>query len=473
MIPILFDGTETDFAETSGLYLNDMISCKVTEERNGAYTATCVISTDDMWFSQIEEGKIILAKPNETDDPQPFRIYRIVRKLDKKATLYCEHVKEILKGIPVRPDDWINNQAKSPGDAWGTLQRLKLEDNPFSFTTDITTTAMYYVNEPTTFASRMVGSEGSMLQTYGGEFKYDKFSIQLLSDRGEDNGVSITYGKNLTGITQDIDTTKTYSGVFPYWKGTDDAGSDVTICIGYENYDYTAMVIYAGNYQTFPYQKILPLDLSQKFEKMPTSAQMRLAADSYISENKINVPDISIKVSFVPLWQALGYEELIQWESVSLCDTIHVVVPFLQIEAEAKVVKTVYDTLKERYESIDVGTIKKKLTTSVNADITTLNKRLEVISKKQTQVSRKTIAASADTVYKVKGGRAHEITITGSSDAATGKYIVYDGVVTAIKSGSNLSVTAAHPTGDTVNWEITVENNDTSGISVYITEIYS
>ena len=61
MIPILFDGTETDFAETSGLYLNDMISCKVTEERNGAYTATCVISTDDMWFSQIEEGKIILA----------------------------------------------------------------------------------------------------------------------------------------------------------------------------------------------------------------------------------------------------------------------------------------------------------------------------------------------------------------------------------------------------------------------------
>lgn len=54
-------------------------------------------------------------------------------------------------------------------------------------------------------------------------------------------------------------------------------------------------------------------------------------------------------------------------ESVALCDTVTVRIDKLQIEATAKIVKAKYDSLKERYDTMEIGSVRTNLTKQLTA----------------------------------------------------------------------------------------------------------
>ena len=89
MKPILFDKTDTTFT-TQGLgRLSDAISCKVAEERNGAYELEMEYPIDGIHWNDVLVSRIIVAKPNDSSDPQAFRIYRISKTLKKRCLVYA------------------------------------------------------------------------------------------------------------------------------------------------------------------------------------------------------------------------------------------------------------------------------------------------------------------------------------------------------------------------------------------------
>lgn len=59
-------------------------------------------------------------------------------------------------------------------------------------------------------------SKGSLLDLFGGEFEWDNYKIYQHSARGEDRGVVIEYGKNLTKFEHSSDITDVYTHVLPY-----------------------------------------------------------------------------------------------------------------------------------------------------------------------------------------------------------------------------------------------------------------
>ena len=455
MIPILFSATETTFNAKNGLTLYDTISCTVTEERNGAYTAVAKISAQDMWYGEIQEYKILLLKPNDNDDPQPFRIYRITKEMNGNATLYCEHIKERTADIPVMYNN--DNPSMSVRTAFGMLETSAVINSPFGFNSDISTTGVVNINKPTTIRRKLQGEDNSMLQVFGGEFKYDKYMIYLLEERGSDNNVTIEYGKNLKSIKYDSSIANTYSGVFPYWIGRSEADTEEVVEGG---------VVYASNHASFPYEKILPVDFTEKFKNVPTETQLRNAGANYITENKINEPDITITASFVPLWQAMGYEDLAFLEHVSLCDTVHVIYPPLGITATAKIVKTVYDVLKERYTSVEIGTIKKNLTSSLKNSVYAINKRIDDANRRQAKTGRTLIPANSSHSFSCGASKAYRILVTAGNADAIGEYIAYNGAITVVKNGSYLSVSMNN------NNVVTVSSTYTSTVAVYVSEIY-
>ena len=74
--PILYSATETEF-ETAGLgILSDVISCVVTEERNGIFELEMQYPTNGIHFSEISDDCIIYSKPSPFRIPEPFRIYK-------------------------------------------------------------------------------------------------------------------------------------------------------------------------------------------------------------------------------------------------------------------------------------------------------------------------------------------------------------------------------------------------------------
>lgn len=364
MIPILFEENKTTF-NTYGLgALSDALSCVVTEERNGIFELEMEYPVDGIHFEEIKHSRIILAKANEDMDDQAFRIYKITSPTNGVVKIYCEHVSYQLSHIPTGGAD-----ANNCHNALAGLKNNAYESCPFTFSTDNETLGTYKQELPASIRARLGGEDGSILDVYGGEFKWDNFKVYNLTSRGQDRGVTLRYGKNITDIEQEENLTDVYTGVCPYYKGVDEDQKDVIVTL-------PEHVLHASTASLYPYQRTLILDLSSEFEDTPTEIQLRKAASSYISRNKIGYPKISITISFVALWQTEEYKDIAPLEEVGLCDYVHVYFEKLGITATAKVIKTVYNTLLERYDSIELGDVKSSLQSTIAKQISSQTSKM-------------------------------------------------------------------------------------------------
>lgn len=335
MKPVLYSSTETAFTSNGLGVLNDSVSAIVREERNGAYELTMEYPADGIHFSDISARCIILAKPNPTDSPQPFRIYRITKPIGGIVTIYAQHISYDLSGVAVSPFS-----ANTLSEAISAMQSHALpSDQPFILTTDMDKGTGLSITTPVSFRAMMGGQENSLVDIYGGEYSYDKYSISLNANRGEDRGFTLRYGKNLTSFEQDENCAAVYSHIYPYW-------TDGTTTIEVNNGEYGKLVPTTGT--ELPYTKILPKDLSSYFENQPTAADLLTTAQYYVSKAQLGVPKVSLTVSFAQL-EENGINQ------VDLCDTVTVVFPKMGVNAKAKVVTAEYDVLLERYTTLEIG----------------------------------------------------------------------------------------------------------------------
>lgn len=199
MIPILYKPTETDFTHNGIGHLVDCISCTVTENRNGSFEAEFVYSITGQLYSEILEDCIVKLKPNETSDLQLFRIYKSSKPINGKVTFYCEHISYILSGIPV---EYVTFDSLKCQPALAKLFAGSLISHDFSYYSDIETVGSCTF-ENISIRNALGGTDGSILDTFGGEFEFDNFVVKLLKSRGSDTGIRIAYGKNLTDVTQE------------------------------------------------------------------------------------------------------------------------------------------------------------------------------------------------------------------------------------------------------------------------------
>ena len=103
MIPCLYASTEMKFNHNGIGKLADAQSCTVTEKRNGSYELKLVCPADGIHAEMLEEGNIILAKPSDTMQSQPFRIYKITTPIDGKLEVQARHISYQLNFITVSP----------------------------------------------------------------------------------------------------------------------------------------------------------------------------------------------------------------------------------------------------------------------------------------------------------------------------------------------------------------------------------
>lgn len=380
MKPRLYSSTETAF-DTNGIgVLADAVSCIIETDLNGSYELTMKYPVNGQHFDGIIQRAIILAKPDPGTDPQPFRVYQITKPMRGTVTIYARHIAYDLLGVPAAPFT-----AASAADAMNQLKNNAATDCPFTFQTDKSTAANMTVSVPTAIWTLLGGSEGSVLDVYGGEYEFDRWTVNLWKRRGADRGVSIRYGKNLTTLEQDENCANCYTGVYPYWTNTD--GDLVTL---------SEKILYADG--TFDYTKILPLDLSEEWKDTPTEAQLRTRAAAYMTANDIGVPTISWKIEFVQLEQTEEYKDLGRLEQVLLGDSVSVLFSDLGVNATARVVEIVYDCILERYNSVTLGSVKSNLAQTV------ADQAKEIEKKPSMTVMEQVSTALGKAMLGAKGG---------------------------------------------------------------------
>lgn len=342
MKPILYESSEKQFTTNGIGTLADAISCTVIEERNGSYELEMEYPLGGINYDEIRNNRIILAMPSDGQKAQPFRVFKITRPIGGVVKIYAVHLSYDLSGIPVAP--FTANDCSS---ALNGLKSNSMIANPFEVWTDISGSGKYKQNSPASFRSRLAGTDGSILDSFGkgAELEFDRLTVKVHQNRGRDNGVTIRYGKNLTDLKQQESIENVRTGVIAYWYKEENNTQDVLV----------GEIQYLENHADYPKENIHVLDCSADFEKKPDKQQLNTRAKQYIKANNIGVPKVSIDVSFIQLWQTEEYKNIVSLERVSLCDTVHVVFDKLGVNAVAKVIKTEFDVLNERYIKITLG----------------------------------------------------------------------------------------------------------------------
>ena len=375
MIPILYDKNETVFENNGLCRLRDCISCVVTEERNSIYECEFQYPVTGANFDFIQLGRIIGVthadydqKNNErivgpltdevpdnltdengiaitgemireivSNDIQPFDIISFSRPIDGVVTFHAVHISYRQSYLTANGTN-INNLSDA-------LDMLKVSQpsNPFDYWTDKVSTGYLASADgiPKTVRSFLGGVEGSILDAYGGEYEWDRWTVKLWSSRGQDRDFAIRYGVNMLKYDEDLSIAETYSSCIPYWK------NDTVRVIGDRQDSNGSTATDRG--------ECVPLDVSDKFESQPTKAQVEEMGATILATTQPFLPKQTIKIEFIRLQDSPEYADYQKLLKCRLCDTISVVFPFYNTSARFKIVKTVWDVLQNRYESMELG----------------------------------------------------------------------------------------------------------------------
>lgn len=359
MIPILYDAALSDatFITNGICRLSDTISCKVTEERNGAYTLEMEYPFGGIHADELTVQRIIKAKANDISDLQCFRITSVTQSLDgKRLNVKANHISYDLSYFPVTP---FSGTFNSVATAISGILNNAVNPSGFYNSADYVpgSAVSYSLAAPRSIKACLGGQAGSVLDLFGGEYEWDNRLIKWHTARGQDRGVTIRYGKNLTNYEQETNIEDTVCGILPVYN------MDNVVVYG--------DIQYSANASSFPFLKVAVMDFTSDFTSTdgestaPTPAQLEARAASYIEANNIGQPEVSIDVEFYPIWQTEDYADYKALETVGLCDTVTVIFPDLNVRTKAKVVKTVYNTLLEKYISVSLGSIRRNIADTI------------------------------------------------------------------------------------------------------------
>lgn len=371
MQPLLYpaDTTQDGFKNNGLGFFNHCTECAVTEERNGIYELSMTVLRSDRLSDRVGAGMFIKTLANPFDDPQIFEIYQTSID-DKQIKINAQHIKYIANGNVLTETGTMTG---TPSDVWEQVSELLAFDNVFSFSSDITTTATMTAaqDRPVRLGDVLGGVDGSFLDTYGGEYKFDNFKISLLKNRGRETGVCLRYGSNISSFLQESNINTMYSHIYGY------AYLDVIDSNG-KSQDYQLAVstalINLQNTKLY-YNRVLAYDFGDKMrdDKIIVPAggggpinwaelvsKLTNITQAYANSNITALTDLSTTITIDIADTLRGLSEC------KLCDTILIYFEPLNITAKAKIVATEFDAINERYTKLQIGTVKKTIVDLLN-----------------------------------------------------------------------------------------------------------
>lgn len=358
MRPILYEQNETLFENNGIGILHDAETCTVTEVRNGEFELEMEYPLNGDWIGEIRTERYILAKPNDFDEPHAFRIYETDDDLDgKKRTVKAVTSTDSLSGILVKPFAAVTS---TPMNVWERIKAHAVDPINIKFATDITTSSAMQHDEIKNVLSLISGTEGSMVDVFGGEVLRTNNQIYLYRRRGHERVTTIRPRKNLKNIKIVTSMSGKYTSILPYAKYTPEGENQKEVVV----YGDVVRSRYYNDYFT---KRMSPIDVTSKVKegkkdqevKVITKAMVDKVSAKYFEQNYgVDLPNIKIDVDMVPLSDTTAWEKAIirALINIKLCDTVEVYVPKIGVNITVKVNKIEYDVLSERIKKISAST---------------------------------------------------------------------------------------------------------------------
>ena len=387
MTPILYKSDEIDFTNNGLGQLNELYSVDIQEQRNGLLTFTGSYPVTGQHYSDIQEGRIILAKPSPLDDNHAFRIVNTQLDISGYAvqieadSITYDLTHNIVKSVVMQGDGQ---------NAMKTLQNAVLNPSIFTFYSDITATGFSELN----FVNPMeaiAGIEGSFLQKWGGELKRENRRVSMFNRRGRDNVATFRLGKNISGLKYTVDTANLVTQIIP----------TVTITEGDASRYIEGTPVSSKRIGNYPVKYMQHVDLSDVVKVNDGDSDdtirknINSAAVSWFTQSENtgkDLPQVTVEVDVLSLQDSADYsDKFAKLETIGLTDTVTVYVPEYGVNVTAIVNELHYDPIGERVTSLVVGTAKVSF---ADANKSSLSDLMNKVTQVQEQVSNAVVSAN-------------------------------------------------------------------------------
>lgn len=357
----IYESTETNFTNNGLGYLKDVLSANVNDKLNGDYSLTFEYPMNAKLNEYIVEGNYIKCKVAD-GTYQVFMITNVVKTFD---TLKVQ-AKHIFYKLLYNFLEDVFPQELNCQDFLNWILTHTQYQNEFTGYSNITSTfksARYVRKNP---VEAILGSDdNTMVNIFGGEIKRDNFNIYFNNRIGNDDGVKLIFGKNITGININIDNTNCYTRIMP---------------LGYDALMLPEKYIDSDLINNYPFPRIAIYKFEDvKYDSDDESAYHTLE-EAYqalrdkvqeLYDNGIDKPRISISVDWLELSKTEQYKQYAALERVHLGDTIYANI--LGVDFTTKVIKTTYNPLNDTIEKFEIGSIQPSIATSMNNIVKALN----------------------------------------------------------------------------------------------------
>jgi len=286
-------------------------------------------------------GQIVA--PRQLRD-QPFRIYCIVPELTQ-VTAYARHLSY----------DLMDNMIYQYKPAKGTAGAIVAEGifngcqtaHSFQMYSDLTQGVEDLSFENTNPMEALLG-EGGLIDKVGGELARDWYDLYAVKRVGKETDIQIRQGKNLLGISYDVDDANVVTRIVP--TGENEDGSVLLLDEKY---------IDSPNIGAYPHPRWIhlpvgdakvgdDLSLAQAKDKLRAAARAEF-------DKGCDLPDISIDVDFINVADTQEYADYKPLTDIFLGDSVRVIVRTLGLEVALRMTEYSYDCLLRRYAKMTLG----------------------------------------------------------------------------------------------------------------------
>lgn len=348
MIPRLYAAGTTTFVNEGLGALADCLSCETSTAINGLPELNLTYPVAGVHADEIGERCIIVADQDHAKAGQPYIVKEIDKSTPGTLKVYAVHLAcDLLDGTGVEAFT-----ADSLTNALLGLQSHATHANGVTLASDFTMTKAFNHAEPSSMKQALGGMEGSVLDTYGGEYDFSCLTATLRTRLGADNGVIIRWAKNLQKLDMQIDWSAVYTGIYPFW-------------VSLEGNSIKQMATPVYSLGTFPFDRVLMLNVSSEFETEPTDAQLLAFCVNYEATHTLTSPKISWKVTMKELRNTPEYEDVALLEQVALGDTVRIYLQMFGVNASARIVSERYDVLREQYNDLTIGSVRASLASTM------------------------------------------------------------------------------------------------------------
>lgn len=421
--------------------LTGVVSAKVTEEINGSYEVELEYDQNDRWFDELKEERILLLRTepyyNKLTDrnPQAFRIYSIEKPINAVAVIKAQHISYDLSLYPVQKIDsdiyrTLGETIAYVGDILnGSSAYYPFYTCPFEFEVlqDDQSVKLQIDSKTPRSAKSLIGDgDSSLLGLYSSdttaiangnryEMEYDNYQVNIHTNgRGENSGVVVRYGSNLTELKNQATSENKYTHVYTFYRTTYDVtetkedGTEQTK----EEEIWQDLIPDGSNnkrlafYKTTDnspdiddetaYRKVYIYDCTSDWQnvheyqdkELPSKEELEDLTKKLIKDNKMGDISVELDISFELLSQYEGLEWLADLEKVHIGDKVQVIAEDIGVNTVAEVMSYEYNPITNKYNSIKLGEIQNgiqaSLTSTSNSGLTvSSNQAIEQRATKQ------------------------------------------------------------------------------------------